>query len=71
MPDETRKRERRYGPPVRIRLPDEAVRRVDMLAERAFRERMDQLRYLVLLGLEVEEQRQLDADNGGAKSVRK
>lgn len=61
-------RPRRYGAAIRVRLPDAAHPRIDRLARRTYRSELDTLRYLILLGLEIEEQRLAAAD--AAISVR-
>lgn len=53
-----RTRERKYGQPERVRIPEEAQSRLDVLERLTYRSRVDLLRYLLIVGLEEEERRQ-------------
>jgi len=53
-------RERHYAGAIRVRLPEGAEERIDRISRRSYRTALDTIRYLLLLGLDVEEQR-LDA----------
>jgi hypothetical protein len=62
-------RPRRFGDGVRVRIPPDAQPRIERLAARSYRSEVDQIRYLVMLGLETEERRQSAGDHAAREQL--